>query len=164
MPSHIEIPEKVTLIIELSIYSTLAIGFHIIETIINPTFFKIGIGNAVILLLIRQKKIKIALFTALLKVFFGSLFSGSLLTPIFISSLFASILSFFIMFLMSKENVFGPVGVSICGSISHNFVLLAFSNLIISGIFSSLWSIFILFSLLSGSITGLIVFLFERKI
>lgn len=155
-------PARINFLVELTIFATIAAGFHIIESYVNPTFFRIGLGNAVILFLIRMKNLKLATATLGLKVFFGSGVTGTLFSPIFIAILIASASSFGIMFMFNRIPKLGPVAISIAGSCSHNLVILGFANIWLNNIFSMLWPYFILFSIFSGSLTGLIVFYLEK--
>lgn len=152
---------KINFIVEIAIYSTLTVSLSLLENIINPTIFKIGFANTVILLLLRKKKYKVSLLVTILKIIFGAIFSGSFFSVIFFGIFISSSLSYIIMYLLSFIKKIGPVSVSITSSIFHNLILLLFSSLIVKDLFFSLWSYIFLFSIISGGITGYFTYIIE---
>lgn len=146
-------------IIELSVFSSLVVSLHTIESFLNPTFFKIGLGNVVILYLIMSKRTSTALIATILKVVSYGFLSGSFLTPIFLAVFSASISSFMLMTIFIRVFKIGPIGASIPASCVHNVVILLFAEIIIKGIASSLFPFVFAFSILTGLITGWAAFI-----
>ncbi|MBN1151088.1 Gx transporter family protein [candidate division WOR-3 bacterium] len=146
-------------IIELSVFSSLVVSLHTIESFLNPTFFKIGLGNAVVLYLILNRRTSTALITTLLKIAAYGFLSGSFLSPVFFAVLFASISSFTLMAVFIRVLKTGPIGASIPASCAHNLVILLFAEILIRGITSSLFPFVFAFSVLTGFITGWAAFI-----
>ncbi len=141
-------------IIELSLFSTMIIALYAIESLINPTFFRLGLGNALILYLLLKKEVSSAFLTVLLKIAASGFITGSIASPVFLAISAASISSFGVMVVFVKVFQTGPIGASIPASCAHNTIILISAELVIKGIFSSLFPFIFLFSIFSGLLTG----------
>ncbi|MBN1620270.1 Gx transporter family protein [candidate division WOR-3 bacterium] len=141
-------------IIELSLFSTLIIALHAIESLINPTFFRLGLGNALILYLLLKKDVSSAFLTVLLKIAASGFITGSIVSPVFLAISAASMSSFAVMVIFIKVFRTGPIGASVPASCAHNAIVLISAELVIKGIFSSLFPFIFVFSIFSGILTG----------
>ena len=126
-------------------------------------YFKIGIANIVILIIIYNYEFKYSVVAVILKSCILALFALSGLTT-FIIGFTGTILSYFVMFILRKfnpKNTF-MIFVSMVGGFTHTFgqvlsSLLFYQNLNINSII--LYSPFILtIGLISGLLIGLITF------
>ncbi|MEA1972313.1 MAG: Gx transporter family protein [Candidatus Cloacimonadota bacterium] len=157
-------------ILQFSFYSALAITIFVIENLIPKPipFLKLGLSNAVILVLIFHKKKIMAIGVTIVKVIVGGFFSGSLFSPAFVMSVGGSIVAITIMIIFYSTSLnFGIVGISILGAISHNLTQIVVVRYVLiqnSEIFY-LTPMMIILGLVTGIVTGLVAqkFISERK-
>ena len=99
----------------------MAIAINYLESFI-PVFIpgvRLGLANAIILIMLYEFKWYEAFFVDLLRILIVALIRGTLLSPTFFMSLSGGLLSFFVMLLFSRFKFFSKIGVSILGSLSH---------------------------------------------
>jgi heptaprenyl diphosphate synthase len=72
-------------------------------------------------------------FVLLIKIVIGSLFSGRFLSPFFLFALGAGIPAYWIMVGVKEltRHRLGPIGISVCGAVSHNLFQLGIAYLIV---------------------------------
>lgn len=155
---------KLDKIIELSVFSTIAIALHVMESFLNPTSFRIGFGNAVVLYLIMKGNVSSAFFTVLLKIAASGIITGSMLTPVFLAVSVASLSSFAVMCFFVKIPGSGPIGASVAASCLHNVIILFFADIIVRGIMSSLFPFVFAFSVFTGLITGTVTHILSKTL
>ena len=105
---------------------TIAVLLGYVENLFPPPVpvpgIKIGLANAVVILLLYTKQVKEAFCVSFMKVFLCTLLFG---TPVsFLYSLSGAVLSLCIMLLAKKTSLFSLIGVSGLGGISHNLAQL----------------------------------------
>lgn len=145
--------KKVTL---YGIFSGLCIVIGYVEHIVFLNFsvpgIKIGLANAVALLLLMTGDIKGAFFVNIIRILLSALLFSSPQTLIY--SLTAGIISLTVMAIISKFKIFSVIGFSIIGAFVHNITQLLIALFMLGkGIFY--YSPFLILSaVLSGFITG----------
>ncbi len=158
---------NVSKFIGISVLCSLAVALQIIENIIpiipSVPGGKLGIANAVVLLVLITYGGKYAILLSILKTVIANLLHGGISAMMY--GIFGAILS--VLAMMCAYRIFSkklsPIGISIIGAVFHNFGQVLLSSIILQNvnIFSYLPFLMIL-SLFSGSITGLCV-LFALK-
>ncbi len=116
-------------------------------------FFRIGIANIPLLLVLRHVRLPHILLLALLKVVGQAIVHGTLASYVFLFSFCGTFSSVLIMYLLSRipSRYIGLVGISMAGALISNCVQMIFSVVFIFG--SASWMIFLPFVVL-GSISG----------
>ena len=94
-----------------------------IEFLLPPIFsavpgIKVGLANIVIIFLLYRASPALAITVSLVRVSLSSLLFGSIL--VFAYSFAGAILSFLVMLVAKKIDIFSEVGVSILGAVFHN--------------------------------------------
>ena len=158
-------------IFHIALLSAYAIGIHSIEALI-PTpipWLRFGFANIVTLTTLLLYGLKAGLTVTLIRVFVGSLITGTFLGPAFVLSLSGGVSSTLIMWV--AKILFGrllsPIGLSLIGALIHNIVQLFFAYLffvrrIEAIIFIS--PLIILFGTMTGAFNGIITSLVIKKI
>ena len=98
-----------------------AIVINYLESFI-PIFIpgvRLGLANAIILIMLYEFKWYEALAVDILRILLVSLIRGTFLSPTFFMALSGGMLSFLIMLLFSRIKVFSKIGVSVLGSLFH---------------------------------------------
>lgn len=105
----------------ISMLTAGAICLSIIDSLIPIPIYgvKLGLANVIILIMIYEFKWWEAGLTNIFRIFIAALIRGTLLSPIFMMSLFGGILSYIIMLLLSKIKVISPIVNSSIGAIFH---------------------------------------------
>jgi len=156
-------------IVLLSLLVALAIVLRGIEGLIpNPLpWVRIGLANIMTLLAILLFGVKSGFLLTLLRVFIASLLFGTFLSPTFILSFSAGVVSTLVMGVTSTyfPRTLSPIGVSVLGGFTHNLVQLFVAYLLIVKhvqIFY-LFPVFSLIGIISGFFNGWVVlFLYKR--
>lgn len=156
-------------IISLAAFSILTVTIFILENFLPKPlpFFRLGLANIFILLVLWQIGLGPAMILVLSKVVLGSLFSGLLFTPVVIFSLSGSTLSVIIMYLAIKSKIdFSLIGVSILGAIFHNIsqLFVAYFTFIKRPQLFSLLPLLLLIALVSGCITGFFAHILNERL
>jgi heptaprenyl diphosphate synthase len=154
----------------LSLLVALAVVLRGIEGIIpNPLpWVRIGLANIMTLLAILLFGVKLGFLLTVLRVFIASLLFGTFLSPTFILSFTAGIVSTLAMGFIHVylPKMFSPIGISVFGGFTHNLVQLFVAYLLIVKhlqIFY-LFPILALIGILSGFFNGWIVILLYKHI
>lgn len=108
-------------ILALSLSLSLILSY--IEFLLPPVWsavpgIKLGLANIVIIFLMYRLDAPSALAVSVLRVVMTSLLFGSVMT--FAYSIAGALLSFAVMLLLKRVDLFSVVGVSISGGVSHN--------------------------------------------
>lgn len=153
----------------LSAFSIIAVLFFIFENFLPKPipFFRIGLANVFVLLILIKMDFFSALIVSLSKVIIGNLFSGLIFTPVILFSLLSSLFALIAMYLSIKSKIgFSLIGISIIGALFHNLTQLgvAYILLIRNGKIFTLLPIIVVFSLITGIITGFIAILLNNKL
>jgi heptaprenyl diphosphate synthase len=152
----------------LAACAVMAVLLFMVESILPKPFpfFRIGLANIFVLLILVNMDFKSAMVVALTKVAIGNLFSGLLFTPIVLLSLFGSVAACIIMYIGIKARLgLSLIGLSILGAVSHNLVQLtvAYFILIKSIKLFSLVPVMLILALITGIITGGVASLLNDK-
>jgi heptaprenyl diphosphate synthase len=119
----------------LALLVALAIVLRGIEGLIpNPLpWVRIGLANIMTLLAILLFGVKAALLLTILRVFVASLLFGTFLSPTFVLSFTAGVISTLAMGAANAyfHKAFSPIGVSVLGGFLHNFVQLVVAYFLI---------------------------------
>lgn len=161
--------KKDKLILILAAFSIFATLCFILENFLPKPlpFFRIGLANVFVLLVLLQLGFRAAFVITLSKVVLGSLFSGLIFTPMIIFSLASSIVSLVAMNVALKLKFkFSLIGISVVGAVFHNLAQLfvAYFIFIKSPAIFSLLPLLLLIAIIGGSITGIFAHLLNRKI
>ena len=148
------------------ILASLCLVFSYVETLLPLTFIapgvKIGLANGVALLLILKKDIKGAFLVNIIRILLLNLLFVNPFALIF--SLSAGVISTLVMWLMSKTKIFGAVGFSILGALTHNLAQTAVA-LIVLGTGALYYLPILIFSaIISGSAIGFLAKILDKKI
>lgn len=143
----------------IAILSAYALALHGFESML-PTpipWLKLGLANIITLVALLLYGFRTAMTITLIRVILASLFKGTFLGPSFILSLGGGIASTAAIGMAHAllKNMFGPVGLSLIGAVSHNIAQLALAYLL----FIQRIEAVLLVSpviLLLGTITGLV--------
>jgi len=152
----------------LAYFTAFAVTIYVLENIIPKPlpFFKLGLANVIVLLLLWNKKYLASIIIILSKTILGGLITGMLLSPMTIISLGASIAAFILMFCALNARIgFSVLGISIIGATAHNITQLAIVNwlLVHNNTIWKLLPLMILLGLVTGLITGYLVHLLSRQ-
>ena len=148
------------------VLSAVCLVFSYVETLLPLTFIapgiKIGLANGIALLLILKNDIKGAFLVNIIRIILLNLLFVSPFALIF--SLSAGIISTLVMWLMSKTKIFGAVGFSILGALTHNLVQTVVA-LILLGTGVIYYLPFLIFSaIISGGFIGFLAKILDKKI
>ena len=146
----------------LGLFLGLALVCSYLESLVPIGFgipgIKLGLTNVVIILLMYCIGAKEALVISLLRIFL----IGFLLNPASILfSLAGGLLSFILMYLMKRTNLFKCLSVSLVGGISHNIGQIIVASVIVEN-YNILFYIPVL--LVAGIITGFLIGIVSQEI
>ena len=156
-------------LILFSLFLGLGVGLHLIEFLIPKPFpwLKIGLHNVLLLLIILNGTFNQALLFSIFRPILSSFFTGTFLSPIFFISFFASIISFFAIYLSYKflRNIFSVVSISIIGAVIHNITQIYYVYIfwINEKSVLKLIPLLILFGIITGLITGILTKTLNKK-
>lgn len=143
----------------IALLSAYAIALHGFESLIPMPipWMKVGLANIITLTTFVLLGFRAALMVTLIRVTLTSIFTGSFLGPGFILSLSGGLASTMAMGLVSYilPGIFGPVGVSLIGALSHNLSQIFFAYLLF---IQKLEPVLLVtpFIILIGTITGFV--------
>ncbi|MBC8526877.1 MAG: Gx transporter family protein [Candidatus Cloacimonetes bacterium] len=153
----------------LSAFSIIAVLFFILENFLPKPlpFFRIGLANIFVLLIMIKIDLFSALIVSLSKIILGNLFSGLLFTPVILFSLLSSLVALLAMYLSTRSKIgFSLIGISIIGALFHNITQLgvAYVLLIRNARIFTLFPIMVVLALITGIITGFIATILNNKL
>jgi len=143
----------------LGVFLALSMIFSYVEVLI-PFYFgvpgmKLGLPNAVIVILLYAFGPVEALIVNLLRIFLTSLLFTNVFS--FWFSLAGGLISFLVMFLMKRLLSFSPCGTSIFGGVFHNVGQLLVAMVIVSNYAVSFYlPVLLIFGFLTGALNGVI--------
>lgn len=150
-----------------ALMAALALIFSYIEVLIpfNPAIpgIKLGIANLVILIALYYLGAKYALIVNLVRVLVAGLLFNGLFGAAY--SLAGALVSFLVMVLLKKTNIFSVTGVSMAGGVAHNF-----GQILVAAFLVSNMKIFVYFPVLiisgvvSGAVIGIIAYLILKRL
>lgn len=154
---------------KVALYGVLAsvgLVFSYVETLLPLTFIapgvKIGLANGVALILILKDDIKGAFLVNIIRILLLNLLFVSPFALIF--SLSAGLVSTLVMWLVKKTKIFGTVGFSILGALTHNLVQSAVAIMVL-GTGSLFYLPILIFSaIISGGLIGFLAKILDKKI
>ncbi len=151
----------------IGLFSGLCIIFSYIEFLI-PIFktlpgVKLGLANLIILVAIIKLDIKMAFFIDVIRILTSSLLFSGFMGGMF--SLTGGLISFAIMAILYKTNLFSPIGISVAGGFFHNIGQLIIAALLITNINIFVYLPVLMFSgLISGILIGILASLIIKKL
>lgn len=138
------------------IMTSLAIAFgyieHLIPLPVGAYGIKLGLANIVILVMLYSASWYGAFSVNAVRIILCAVLFGSFTS--FWYSLVGGILSFFTMLIIKRTNRFSPLGVSICGAVSHNIGQTAVAVILMD---EFRIAIYLPVLLIVGAITGAII-------
>ena len=163
-----QVPSEVLHIALLSAY---AVGLHSIEALI-PTpvpWLRLGLANIITLTTLYLYGLKAGMIVTLTRIVIRSLLAGTFLGPSFIMSLGGGVASTLVMWALKSlfGRLSGPVGLSICGALTHNIAQMFLAYLLFVRQIKAIVIIspFILGAgLVTGIVNGMATALIIRKI
>jgi len=154
----------------LSLLVALAIVLRGIEEVIpSPLpWVRVGLANIMTLLAMLLFGVKAGLLVTGLRVFIASLLFGTFLSPTFMLSFTAGIMSTVVMGISTRyfPKAFSPIGTSVLGGFTHNLVQLLVAYLLIVKHFQIfyLFPVLGLIGIASGFFNGWVVVFLYRQI
>ena len=145
----------------LSLLASLAIVIHTLESAVPTPFpwLKFGLANIITLTAVILFGLRAGMTVTLLRVFVGTLLTGTFLTPAFFLAASGGIASTLVLALAWRylNGLFSVIGISILGAFTHTFVqvLVAYLILVKHLEIFLLLPLFLPLSLLGGVISGL---------
>lgn len=113
---------------------------------------KLGLANLVVLMALYTLDLKGAFIISVVRIVLAGLTFGGLFSMLY--SLAGGLLSFAVMAVLSRRNLLGTVGVSVCGGVAHNIGQLLMAMAVLET--ESVWYYFPVL-LLAGSVAGVLV-------
>ena len=113
---------------------------------------KLGLANLVVLLALYTLDLRDTFVIAVIRIILTGLTFGGLFSMLY--SLAGGLLSFVLMAFLSRKNLLGTTGVSICGGIAHNIGQLLVAMCVLET--GNVWYYFPVL-LISGAITGTLI-------
>lgn len=147
-------------LVYLSLLLAMATALHVLEGLFPiPLPFpgvKLGLANILTLLVLYLYDLRAAMTVAIARVLLGSLLGGTFFAPAFFLGLTGAVISTLIMtLLVKKTKCFSPLGISLCGAVSHNLGQLLMASFLLQNqaIFFYL-PILLLGAIPTGLVTG----------
>lgn len=155
----------------IALLSAYAIGLHSIEALI-PTpipWLRFGFANIITLTTLLLYGLKAGVTVTLIRVFVGSLFTGTFLGPAFALSLGGGISSTLVMWsaMILFGRLFSPIGLSLLGALAHNIAQLFLAYLFFVRRLEAILfisPIIILLGTITGTFNGIVTSLIIKRI
>lgn len=166
-----EVAEKNSENFHIALLAAYAIGLHSIEKLI-PTpipWLRFGFANIITLTTLLLYGLKAGMTVTLIRVFIVSLFTGTFLGPAFVLSLGGGVSSALTMW-ASKilfRRLFGPIGLSLIGALTHNIAQLFLAYLFFVRRLEAvifITPIIILLGVFTGTFNGIVTGLIMKKL
>ncbi len=142
----------------------LALFLAMVESIIPKPipFFRIGIANIPLVILVPKLDFKNYIFLAFMKVFGGAILTGTIFSPIFLIAFCGTMVSALIMFALSRlfKDKISYLGLSISGAFFSDIVRILVASLVLGNVYVFMVAPFVLFS---GIVTSIIIGLFSHS-
>ena len=139
--------------------TSLAIVFGYIEHLIPLPFgiygIKLGLANLVVVIMLYAINAYSAFTINMMRIILCSMLFGTFTS--FWYSLIGGLLSFGIMFIVKKTNKFSPMGVSICGAITHNIGQIAVAVILMEELKIAFYlPVLLIVGAITGALIGLV--------
>ena len=140
----------------LGVISAFAAILSYIEAILSFGFFipgvKLGLANIAVVIVLYIYGYKDAFFVNIIRIFVVGLLFTNMFSIMF--SIAGATISYIVMILLKKINIFSPIGVSVAGGVAHNV-----GQLVIAMFFIESYSVinYVPILMIAGIICGLIV-------
>ena len=154
--------------VTLAYFTAFAVTIFILETLIPKPlpFLKLGLANVVVLLILWNRHYFSALAIVISKSIIGGAFTATLISPMFVISIGASITSFIFMLLAVRYKTgLSIIGVSVLGAVVHNISQLVIVNYLLLNT-DSAWKLLPLLMILgvvTGILTGYLAFVLNQS-
>ncbi|MCL2576040.1 MAG: Gx transporter family protein [Defluviitaleaceae bacterium] len=150
---------KMSLTKRIAFYGVFA-GLAIIMAIIERMFplpipvpgIKLGLANAIVIMVLYIFNTRSAFSIAVLRIIIVGLLFGSVFGMAY--SLAGGLVSFIVMVVAKRSNIFGVVGVSVFGGVAHNMAQIAVAVLLVNDIRLFWHSPFLI---IAGVVTGILI-------
>lgn len=154
--------------IKLAFFTAFAITIFILETLIPKPlpFLKLGLANVVVLLILWNRHYMAALVIILSKSIIGGAFTATLISPMTVISIGASLTAFAAMFLaVRSKSGLSIIGVSVLGAVIHNITQLVIVNYILLNTDAAwkLLPILVILGVVTGVLTGYLAHLLNNS-
>ena len=156
--------KRITLV---ALMAALALIFSYIEVLfpfnIGIPGVKLGIANLVIIVALYVLGPKYALTINVIRILLAGLLFNGLFGACY--AMAGALVSFLVMYLLKKTDVFSVVGVSIAGGVSHNFGQILLAAIIVEtpAIFTY-FPVLIFSGIVSGAVIGIVATLIIKRI
>ncbi len=155
----------------IALMSAYAVGLHSIEALI-PTpvpWLRFGFANIITLTTLLLYGLKAGMTVTLIRVFIGSLFTGTFLGPAFAMSLGGGITSTLVMWSarVLLGRLCGPVSLSVLGALAHNIAQLFVAYLFFVKRLEAILfisPIIIIFGMITGIFNGIVTGLIIKRV
>lgn len=135
---------------------------HLIPFSIGVYGIKLGLANLAVLALLYLTDLPKALTVHLLRIVLCGLLFGNIFSLIYSAA--GGIVSFFVMALLKKWGKLSPVGISICGGVSHNLAQLTAAVFMVNQLRIAFYlPVLLLSGALAGTLVGLCCSLLLRN-
>ena len=140
----------------LGVISAFAAILSYIEAILSFGFFipgvKLGLANIAVVIVLYIYGYKDSFFVNIIRIFVVGLLFTNMFSIMF--SIAGATISYIVMILLKKINIFSPIGVSVAGGVAHNV-----GQLVIAMFFIESYSVinYVPILMIAGIICGLIV-------
>lgn len=149
-----------------AILASLCIVLGYLESLVSLNFIapgiKLGLANSVALILVCKNDFKGAIAVNITRIFLSALLFGSPMSLLF--SFVAGMVSLILVWLFSKLEFLGVLGLSIIGGVAHNIVQCFIASAILGREVFLYLPLLILSGTLSGSLVGMISGIVLKKL
>lgn len=147
--------------------AALALIFSYIEALIPFQFgipgIKLGIANLVIIIALYDLGAKYAFIVNLVRILIAGLLFNGLFGAVY--SLAGALVSFAVMILLKRTDVFSVTGISMAGGVAHNLGQILVAAFLISNIKIFVYfPVLILSGVVSGAVIGIVAHLMLKKL
>lgn len=147
--------------------AAMALIFSYVEVLIPFTIgipgIKLGIANIVVIIALYYLNAKYALTINIVRVLIAGLLFNGLFGALY--SLAGALVSFVVMVLLKKTNIFSAVGISMAGGVAHNLGQILVATVLVANIKIFIYfPVLIISGVITGAITGILAGLILRKL
>lgn len=147
--------------------AAMALIFSYVEVLIPFTIgipgIKLGIANIVVIIALYYLNAKYALTINIVRVLIAGLLFNGLFGALY--SLAGALVSFVVMVLLKKTNIFSAVGISMAGGVAHNLGQILVAAVLVANIKIFIYfPVLIISGVITGAITGILAGLILRKL
>jgi heptaprenyl diphosphate synthase len=156
-------------IVLISMLSACGLVFFVFESFLPLLpWFRPGLGNIATIVALFALGSGDALKVTVLRITLGALVLGRLFTPVFVMAIAGGLVSVLVMsaFKRYSGNIFGPVGISVLGAVSHNAAQIAAAYLLFvkSPQIFAVMPVFTAAGVITGTLTGILSFMIIERL